>query len=102
VITRADAEEILAAFGPCSVLYETTSAKEVIDDVGDRTPRGYIEAQLVVEAVTNDRMEHSAAAREESGEAQYKDHHLMVVAENVEFIADLKARCTALMARKGW
>ena len=102
MITRAEAEEILAAFGPCPVLCETQSVEEVLESIGDHTPREFIELSITVEDVMGDRMAATARAQEESGEPQYKDQHLHVVADEVEFLKLLKGRCTALMARKGW
>ncbi len=103
MITKADAREILNAFGSCSSLYETTSENEVISEVEQAgSPRAYIEQQITVEDVLSDRMAATAREQEESGEDQYKGQHLKVVADEVEFIKLIKDRCKALMARKGW
>jgi len=93
VITRAEAEEILAAFGPLSVLETATTADELLEDlqVFD-SPREYIEKMIVVEDVTSDRM----VERAPDGEATH------VAVDEVEFLKLIKDRCMALMARKGW
>ena len=103
MITRAETEEIFCAFGALSTLETTTTVDEVWADANTfGSPRAYIETQIAVEDVMGDRMAASARAREESGEPEYRDHHLHVVADEVEFLKLIKDRCKALMARKGW
>ena len=103
MITLAEAEEILAAFGPLSILDTTTTAVELLEDIQKfDSPREYIEKMIVVEDVTSDRMAAAAREQEASGEECFREQHLHVVADEVEFMKLIKDRTTALMARKGW
>jgi phosphoserine phosphatase len=103
MITRAEAEEILAAFGPCSTLVETWSVDEVVAEVnGAASVRAFIEAQIAAEDAMGDRMAATAREREASGEPAYKDNHLKVVFDEVEFLKLIKDRVELLLQRRRW
>lgn len=92
------AEKVLEAFGPCTTLYECTTAEELIEQAKDfDTLKECIDVMLTCEEIHAERDMDVAYHEESSGEEAYKNKHQKVIDESKERIAAIRQRCDRLL-----
>ena len=83
------AEAIIEAFGPCTDLYECYTAKDILADYGDEDADDFVDTQLRVFDVQQDRANGAAA---EQSETYGEEHHTRAISEGKEQLAGIKTR----------
>ena len=88
----SQAEAIIEAFGPCTHVYECFTAADILADYGDEDAHDFVDTQLRVLDVQQDRANGVAA---EQAETYGQKHHDRAISEGEQQAADIKARLRA-------